>query len=198
MLPYTQAPNCSVRKQLCSFFVLGTGCGSKKILPIKLGLFITLLTCSPEVSSSHLSRHTESCMTALPNGFSNCAMSAPIHVDCYLLFTNTLTILCSREKPEFQTASHNGGDEDFEVSLFVTVCSAEGACNVPPGLTFRIFPFSLHDIFDRWRKKSTELMRFIDIPSSEPRRLIVHMYVLCGSQNKQRLFPYTALTVRFL
>jgi len=26
----------------------------------------------------------------------------------------------------------------------------------------------------------------------------VHLCVLCGSQNKQRLFPYTALTYRFL
>jgi len=41
-------------------------------------------------------------------------------------------------------------------------------------------------------------MRLIDIPSSEPRGLIVHSYVLCGSENKQRLFPYTALTDRFL
>ena len=26
----------------------------------------------------------------------------------------------------------------------------------------------------------------------------MHLCVLCGSQNKQRLFPYTALTYRFL
>jgi hypothetical protein len=130
MLPDSKATDCAIREQLsCSFCVLGTGCGSKKILPIKLGLFIVrALTCTPEVSSSHLSRHTESFMTALPNGFSNWAMSAPIHVDCCLLFSNTPTILCCSQKPELQRASQNGGDGDFKVSLFVTFGSAEGAC----------------------------------------------------------------------
>jgi hypothetical protein len=40
----------------------------------------------------------------------------------------------------------------------------------------------------------TPLAKFIFLRSEH----IMYLCVLCGSQNKQRLFPYTALTDRFL
>jgi len=55
-------------------------------------------------------------------------------------------------------------------STMVTICTAQWSLYVPPGLTLKI-PRSAHTMY---------------------------LCVLCGSENKQRLFPYTALTDWFL
>ena len=52
----------------------------------------------------------------------------------------------------------------------VTICTAQWSLYVPPGLTFNNSTFT-HTVY---------------------------LCVLCGSENKQRLFPYTALTDWFL
>ena len=59
----------------------------------------------------------------------------------------------------------------FMYRTVVTLCTAQWSLYVPPGSTFRNSTFCPHSMY---------------------------LCVLCGSQNKQLLFPYTALTDWFL
>jgi len=75
----------------------------------------------------------------------------------------------------------------------VTICTAQWSLYVPPVVTICTAQWSLYvPPIGHYMYRQFNIQQFYVLPHT------VYLCVLCGSQNKQRVFPYTALTDWFV
>jgi hypothetical protein len=88
--------------------------------------------------------------------------------------------------------------EQFETAVSTVDRPLLGDQNEPPGLTFRSCTVRPYSEFTRLKPSGHYMYHQFNIHKSFVLPTQLYLCVLCGSQNKQQLFPYTALTDWFV